>query len=135
VFWDRWLREYYAVRVPVLVHVDRILTWPDLRCQRGPEILGAPVLLEPPAPQDPPQAWDRAAPGQHQAARRCHAKRHQLLAYRGADGYPVTVPAQVKEGGPGGIRLTAVPGLLAAGLSPWPSGSPGRPCRCRLTAH
>jgi Pyridoxamine 5'-phosphate oxidase len=28
LFWDRWLREYYAVRVPVLVHVDRITSWP-----------------------------------------------------------------------------------------------------------
>src|SRR2546422_5307059 len=30
VFWDRWLREYYDVRVPVHVHVERIVTWPDL---------------------------------------------------------------------------------------------------------
>ena len=46
---------------------------------------------------------------QHLRARQCadrHAG-HQLLAFRGADGYPVTVPIQVKEGGPGGIRLTA----------------------------
>jgi hypothetical protein len=41
--------------------------------------------------------------------------RHQLLAYRGADGYPMAVPVQVQEGGPGGIRLTAVSGLLPPG--------------------
>src|ERR671910_75138 len=29
-FWDAWLREYYMVRVPVHVHVDRLTVWPDL---------------------------------------------------------------------------------------------------------
>jgi Pyridoxamine 5'-phosphate oxidase len=71
LFWDRWLREYYAVRVPVLVQVDRILTWPDLRCEGEPGILGAPASLEPPTPQAPPRvgphpAW--TAPGRPAAA-------------------------------------------------------------------
>ena len=38
-FWDRWLREYYRVRVPVRIAVERIVAWPDLRCSgraRGP---------------------------------------------------------------------------------------------------
>jgi hypothetical protein len=115
LFWDRWLREYYAVRVPVLVHVDRIMTWPNLRCQGRPEILGAPAPLEPPAPQDPPKGGTGPRLDSTKAARRCRAKRHQLLAYRGADGYPVTIPVQVEGGGPGGIRLAAVPGLLPPG--------------------
>ena len=34
-FWDRWLREYYMVRIPVWVHVERMTVWPDLRCD-GP---------------------------------------------------------------------------------------------------
>jgi hypothetical protein len=54
LFWDRWLRECYAVRVPVLVHLDRILAWPDLRCAGRPEVLGPPGPPEPPAPQAPP---------------------------------------------------------------------------------
>jgi hypothetical protein len=115
LFWDRWLREYYAVRVPVLVQVDRILTWPDLRCEGEPGILGAPAPLEPPTPQAPPKGGTAPRLDSARAARRCRAKRHQLVAYRGADGYPVTVPVQVKEGGPHGIRLTAVPGLLPPG--------------------
>src|SRR5688500_8368685 len=35
-FWDRWLREYYVTRVPVEVEIDRIVTWPDLRCAGSP---------------------------------------------------------------------------------------------------
>jgi hypothetical protein len=114
LFWDRWLREYYAVRVPVLVHIDRIMTWPNLRCAGAPEVLGAPVPLEPP-PQDPPKRGTGPRMDSAKAARRCQAKQHQLLAYRGADGYPVTVPVQVEGGGPGGIRMRAVPGLLPPG--------------------
>jgi hypothetical protein len=41
-FWDRWLREYYMVRIPVHVHVERIVVWPDLRCAGEPEVHGAP---------------------------------------------------------------------------------------------
>src|SRR3954454_23971887 len=29
-FWDRWLQEYYADRVPVDVDVRRIVSWPQL---------------------------------------------------------------------------------------------------------
>jgi hypothetical protein len=115
LFWDRWLREYYAVRVPVLVRVDRITTWPDLHCQGTPEVVGASAPLEPPASQDPPKHGTGPRLDSARAARRCRAKRHQLLAYRAADGYPVTIPIQVQDGGRGGIRLAAVPGLLPQG--------------------
>ena len=98
LFWDRWLREYYAVRVPVLVHVDRIMAWPDLRCAGRPRSSGpCPVAA---APQHPPKGGLGPRLNSARAARRCRAKRHQLLAYRGADGYPVTVPVQVKEAEP-----------------------------------
>ena len=115
LFWDRWLREYYAVRVPVLVHLDRILAWPDLRCAGGPEVLGTSAPLEPPAPQNPPKGGTGPRLNSARATRRCRAKRHQLLAYRGADGYPVTVPIEIQRAGPDGMRLTAVPGLLPPG--------------------
>ena len=54
-FWDRWLREYYRVRVPVRIAVERIVAWPDLRCSGQPAVLGAP------APREP--AWTRRHPG------------------------------------------------------------------------
>jgi hypothetical protein len=34
-FWDRWMREYYIVRIPVDVRIERIVVWPDLRCSCG----------------------------------------------------------------------------------------------------
>jgi Pyridoxamine 5'-phosphate oxidase len=39
-FWNRWLREYYNVRVPVVVDVDRIVAWPDLRCAGPVRVVG-----------------------------------------------------------------------------------------------
>ena len=66
LFWDLWLREYYAVRVPVLVHLDRIMAWPDLRCAGRPEVLGTPAPLSPPGAPGPAQGRDRPAPEQRQ---------------------------------------------------------------------
>src|SRR3954463_9276608 len=49
-FWDRWLSAYYSDRVPVHVKVDRIVSWPDLRCAGEPETHGS----APPADPAPP---------------------------------------------------------------------------------
>src|SRR5881227_1442458 len=54
VFWDRWLSAYYSDRVPVHVEVQRIVSWPDLRCSGEPQGHGAP-LPDPPASQEPPK--------------------------------------------------------------------------------
>src|SRR3954451_18032072 len=55
VFWDRWLSAYYADRVPVHVHVERIVSWPDLRCAGEPELHGAAIARNAsPPPQKPP---------------------------------------------------------------------------------
>ena len=50
-FWDRWLREYYADRVLVTVAVDRVTSWPDLRCAGPRQVTGSPA----PATVAPPQ--------------------------------------------------------------------------------
>ena len=68
-FWDRWLREYYRVRVPVGIAVERILAWPDLRCSGEPAVLGAPVPGEPAPDQAPPRERDRPAGGRGPRAR------------------------------------------------------------------
>jgi hypothetical protein len=50
------------------------------------------------------------------AARRAERLPHQLLAYRGADDYPVQVPVQIAQAEPGGFVLSAAaPGLIPAG--------------------
>ena len=63
LFWDRWLQEYYADRVPVTVRVERIVAWPDAEAAGEPRVYGAPL------PADPPPAAGRAEE-RHRAARR-----------------------------------------------------------------
>src|SRR3954452_2700555 len=36
IFWDRWLQEYYADRVPVTVRVERIIAWRDQHASTEP---------------------------------------------------------------------------------------------------
>src|SRR5436190_1303285 len=55
LFWDRWLSAYYADRVPVHVKVERMVSWPDLRCEGEPDVHGSPASGDgPPPPQKPP---------------------------------------------------------------------------------
>ncbi|MEU4562179.1 pyridoxamine 5'-phosphate oxidase family protein [Actinoplanes sp. NPDC023936] len=114
VFWDRWLREYYQVRVPVLVRVRRVTSWPDLRAAGEPLVLGA-APVPPPAPQNPPASgtWPRV--DVQRTGDRFRKHPHRLLSYRGSDGYPVTVPIEVRRVSAEGIELAAAPGLIPDG--------------------
>jgi hypothetical protein len=119
-FWDRWLREYAAVRVPVDVAVERILTWPDLRCPGAPEVIGAPLPDAPPEPQRPPRNGTGPRVDAPKAGKRIAGTDHVLLGYGGADGYPVVTPVRVASAGPDGVRLATdaelPPGGRRAGL-------------------
>ena len=85
-FWDRWLREYYEVRVPVHVEVDRIVTWPDLRCAGAPRVGGEQLPAGDPDPQAPPgngtgprldvaRTLRRVLGNEHTLARLCRRRR------------------------------------------------------------
>jgi hypothetical protein len=117
VFWDRWLSAYYADRVPVHVSVDRIVSWPDLRCGGEPEVHGAPLPDEAAESQKPPAKGTGPRLDAVKAARSMAKLDHQLLAYRGADGQPVLVPVRIRADASdaGAIHLDAAPGLLPAG--------------------
>jgi hypothetical protein len=114
LFWDRWLQEYYADRVPVTVQVERIVAWPDAEAAGEPRVLGAP-LPGPPSPQDPPRngAGPRLDP--HKEARRIGALPNQMLGFVGGDGYPDVVPVRIGGGEAGGIELRAERALPAGG--------------------
>jgi hypothetical protein len=114
-FWDRWLREYYRVRVPVTVAIERITSWPDLRCRGGGEVLGAPAPSEQPAPQSPPKKGTGPRVDSERAARRTARLPHRLLAFVAADGYPTVVPVDVEGASSRGIQLAAAAGLLPPG--------------------
>jgi hypothetical protein len=117
-FWDYWMREYYAARVPVEVDVERIVAWPDLRCAGEPRVFGTP-LPEPPPPQRPPRKGTSPRLDVARARRRLAGVPHTLLGFAGADGFPVVLPAAVTGAVHGGLTLTAPalpPGARRAGL-------------------
>ena len=119
-FWDRWLREYYEVRVPVHVEVDRIVTWPDLRCAGAPRVEGEQLPVSDPDPQAPPGNGTGPRLDVARTRRRVLGNEHTLLGYAGADGRPMIVPVGVGAGDSAGLRLTAAaplpPGGRRAGL-------------------
>ena len=114
-FWDRWLSAYYADRVLVTVDVARVTSWPDARCALAPQVSGAPLPDGPPAPQAPPAKGTGPRIDVARAARRLRALPHVLLAFPGADGYPVTLPVEVGEDDASGIRLRCAAALPPGG--------------------
>jgi hypothetical protein len=112
--WDRLLHEYYWERVLIDISVARIMAWGDPSATGEAEVYGAP---RPPAP--PPQARPQLGVAPRIDVARLHRQvgklAHQLVAYRGADGFPVVVPVRVTGDSPVGLHLVAAPGLLPSG--------------------
>ncbi|GAA4543723.1 pyridoxamine 5'-phosphate oxidase family protein [Pseudonocardia xishanensis] len=121
-FWGWWMREYYAVRVPVVVSVSRITTWPDGACAGESVVLGEPSV--PAGAQEPPAKGTEARVDVRKAARRVQALHHQLLAVPGADGLPTAVPVQVTGADEYALEIRCATGLLPTG-----------PRRAGLLAH
>jgi hypothetical protein len=115
LFWDRWLREYYADRVPVTVSVERVVSWPDLACADEPTVFGAPRPHVPPASQLPPAKGTRPRVDAERAARRLGGLAHHLVAFVDADGFPFVVPVELAGAKSEGLQIMASPGLLPAG--------------------
>ena len=113
-FWDRWLQEYYADRVPVTVDVERVVVWPALDCSGDLVVNG---IDRPGAPE--PQAAPKKGTGPRldadKAARKLARMPHVLVAWREADGFPAVVAARVRGTGGEGIRLGSEAGLPAGG--------------------
>jgi hypothetical protein len=112
--WDRLLREYYAERVVVDIAARRVAVWPDLSASGEMKVSGAawPGLAD---PQPPPKNGTGARVDVAKAARRIATLPHRLLAYRGADGFPVIVPVQIAGHDGAGLRLVTAAGLLPPG--------------------
>ena len=112
--WDRLLREYYAERVFVDIAVARVAVWPDLNASGDMQVTGA-AWPGPAAPQQPPRGGTGPRMDVAKAAGQIAARPHRVLAYRGADGFPVVVPVQIAGHDAAGLRLVAAPGLLPPG--------------------
>ena len=105
MFWDRWLRAYYDDRVVVTVKVERVSSWANLQCTGVPAIAGRPRPPQDPDAQAPPKNGTRPRVDARRAARRLVALPHVLVAYVGADGFPLVLPVTVGAAGPSGIDL------------------------------
>jgi hypothetical protein len=114
-FWDRWLREYYMVRIPVWVHIDRMTVWPDLRCQGEPEVFGEPLPAGAPEPQRPPGKGTSPRIDVERAAKRLGKTPYVLLGHVAADGYPTVGPVELAGSNASGLELTAAPGVIPPG--------------------
>jgi hypothetical protein len=112
--WDRLLREYYQERVFIDIHVERMVSWPSLGGHGDPEVTGA-TWPGPPAPQAAPKNGTGPRVDVDKTAARIATLPHRVLAYRGADGFPVVVPVELAGHDGSGLRLLAPGGLLPPG--------------------
>jgi hypothetical protein len=108
-----WLSAYHW-RVGVEVAVERIVVWPDLTCQGEPEIHGEPLPSDQPVPQRPPRKGVAPRIDHRRAARRATRLPNRLLAWVGADGYPVIAPVRIAGCREAGIALEAPSGVDVA---------------------
>jgi hypothetical protein len=114
-FWNRWLREYYGVRVPVHVTVDRIAVWPDGRCAGPPLVTGEALPAGGAEPQRPPAKGKGPRLDAARAARRLRGTAHTLLGFAAADGRPHIVPVEIGEADGNGVALTSAAPLPRGG--------------------
>jgi hypothetical protein len=133
-FWDRWLREYYAVRVPVQIPVDRLTVWPDLRCAGTPLVEGEPAPGEP-DPQRAPAKGTGPRIDVARAAKRLRRTGHTLVGFTGADGRPLVVPVELGADGAAGIELTTTAPLPPGGRRAGLLGHSYRPKLIGLETH
>jgi hypothetical protein len=112
--WDRLLREYYFERIFVDIALQRVVAWPDLSASGDPQVYGA-AWPGAAAPQAPPKNGTGPRVDVDRAAGRIGMLPHRLLAYRGADGFPVVVPVELAGHDPAGLQLVVPRGLLPPG--------------------
>jgi hypothetical protein len=114
-FWDRWLREYYADRVPVTVDVERVTVWPALDCSGAPTVHGAALPFGQPDAQSAPKKGTGPRLDPAKAAGKLARLPHVLVAWREADGFPTVAAVRVVGSAPAGIRLASGAGLPEGG--------------------
>jgi len=110
-FWDRWLRVYYADRIPVTVDVERVIVWPAHDASGEPAVHGAPLPDGDPPPQSPPKKGTGPRIDAAKAERKVARLPHVLAGWRGADGFPMVAPVSIAPG----LRLTSAMGLPPGG--------------------
>lgn len=113
--WDWLLREYHRERVVIDIAVRRVAAWPALDGSGPLQVTGESWPVGSPAPQKPPAKGTAPRVDTAKLHKQVHKLPHQVIAFRGADGFPVIVPVRVAGVDPRGLRLQVAPGLLPEG--------------------
>jgi hypothetical protein len=113
-FWDWLLREYHEHRVIVDVAVERIAQWPDPAAAGARTVVGRPWPAQP-ASQGHPTRGTGPRVDLPALTTALASHPHRLLAYRGADGFPVISPVHLGSVDPEGLQLVTPAGLLPPG--------------------
>ncbi|MER7686610.1 hypothetical protein [Streptomyces sp. NPDC097610] len=112
--WDWLLREYHQERVFVDVEAERVAVWPDLTAGGAMAVTGSPWPVTP-HEQRPPKNGTGPRVDVTTLARRIDRLPHRVLAYRGADGFPVILPVEITGYDDTGLHLDAPRHLLPPG--------------------
>jgi hypothetical protein len=116
-FWGWWMREYATVRVPVIIDVDTITSWPDLDCVGTPETWTTATPSTPglPASRHAPAGGTAPRIPMSTAARRVGLTSHRLLGFLDKAGCPTIAPVTVTSTSGRGFAVTAAPGIFPLG--------------------
>ncbi|MFJ8007335.1 hypothetical protein [Streptomyces fagopyri] len=112
--WDWLLREYHEERVFVDADLERVSVWEDLGAQDGRTVTGAP-WPQTPAAQAAPKKGTGPRVDVAGLMRQIAGLPHRLVAYKGADGFPVILPVRVTGHDAAGLHLEIPSGLLPPG--------------------
>jgi hypothetical protein len=112
--WNRWLRVY-NLRIPIRIDVERVVVWPNLKCDGNAEVHGTPPPRAEPEPHRPPAKGTGPRIDHRRAARRAARLESVLLGWVGADGFPVVVPARPAGAADARIVLDTPRGLVPPG--------------------
>ncbi|MET0957499.1 MAG: hypothetical protein ABWZ18_03210 [Solirubrobacterales bacterium] len=117
-----WLDVYHWQRVPIVVEVERVLSWPTAGCAGEPEVFGAPRPSSAPDSQSAPKKGTAARESTTRLRRQAGRLPHTLLGWVGADGLPEVVPVSVTAADDQAVELASAatiipPGQRRAGLT------------------
>ena len=113
--WDRLVREYYWVRVPVTIDVERIVDHEGFEAPAPTTVVGAPVFGGLLRSQDLPARGIEPRIPPRRVARKAARLGNTLLGFVGGDGYPEVVPVDVTGATDRGVVLSARGRTLPSG--------------------
>jgi hypothetical protein len=109
-----WMRDYYWVRVPIVIEVERIVALDQPFSDLPPTVYGSPLPAPPPS-QRPPGKGVEPRIGTERVAADARRLPHTLLSWADGEGYPMAAEVKVEGVEERGVRISSAPGLLPEG--------------------